>query len=116
MGSEHQRHDSATGSVRSRTLGFSGTEEQSFPFPVAGLEFRTVIHGPLAAGGELQGMSLGAYGHYLQTSWYGGVNLGRHISLLAGYRLVDADIHRRDASRGFAPRFSGPAFWLQFRR
>jgi hypothetical protein len=33
----------------------------------------------------------------------------------AGYRVVDADIHRKDQTRGFTPRFTGPLFSIQFR-
>jgi len=106
----------ATGTVRGLTSGFTGTETQSFPYPVAGADFRTVPWGPLVAAADIKGMSLGDYGHFVQTSVRGGVNLSRHVSFLAGYMLVDADIHRKDHTRGFTPRFSGPVFSIEFRK
>lgn len=107
----------ATGTLRSEAFGFTGTETQSFPFPVAGAAFRLL---PLATpllqiGGGIKGMSLGDYGHYLDASLDAGLGLGRHVTVLAGYRIADADVHRKDQTRGFTPRFTGPVFSLQFR-
>ena len=107
----------ATGTITSETFGFAGTEIQSFPFPVAGAEFRALPLGSplLQIGGGLKGMSLGDYGHYLEASLDAGIGIGRHITVLAGYRIVDADVHRRDRTRGFMPRFTGPVFSVQVR-
>jgi hypothetical protein len=60
-------------------------------------------------------MSLGDYGHFLQGAIHGGVGLGRHITVRVGYRVVDADVHRKDLTRGITPRFNGPVFSVQFR-
>ena len=65
--------------------------------------------------GELKGMPLGSYGHYLQFAIHGGVNAGRHVTVQAGYMLTDADVHRQDQTRGFMPRFQGPSFGIQLR-
>ena len=107
----------ATGTLTSETFGFAGTETQSFPFPLAGAEFRVLPLGtPLVQiGGGLKGMSLGDYGHYVDASLEAGVGIGRHVAVLVGYRLVDADVHRRDQTRGFMPRFGGPVFSVQVR-
>jgi hypothetical protein len=97
----------ATGTVRSQTLGFTGSLTESFPFPVAGAL--------LNLNGGIKGMTLGDYGHFVEGAIHGGVGLGRHLTLQAGYRATDADVHRRDHIRGFAPRFTGPVFSLQVR-
>ena len=108
----------ATGTVRSQTSGFTGTLTQSFPFPVAGTEFRLfLIPGSalLNVNGGVKGMALGSYGHFVEGAINAGVGLGRHVTLQAGYLLVDADVHRKDQTRGFTPRFTGPLFSVQLR-
>jgi hypothetical protein len=108
----------ANGTVSGRLSGFSGSEQQSFPIPLAGAEGRVfLIPGSrlVNLNGEIKGMSLGDYGHYLQVTGSVGVGLGRHLTLEAGYRLVDADVHRKDQTRGFSPRFSGLLLSLQLR-
>jgi hypothetical protein len=108
----------ATGTIRSQNFGFTGTEHQSFPFPLVGLEGRAFLiprSGLLNINGEVKGMSLGDYGHYVDARVSGGIGLGRHLTIEAGYRLVDADVHRKDQTRGFAPHFTGPVFSVQIR-
>ncbi len=107
----------ASGTLTSENFGFAGTEEQSFPFPVAGAEFRALPLGSplLQIGGGVKGMSLSDYGHYVEASLDAGLGLGRHVTFLAGYRIADADVHRKDQTRGFTPRFTGPVFSVQFR-
>ena len=109
----------ATGTIHSARYGFTGVEHQSFAFPLAGMEGRAFVlpHSSLLnLNGSVKGMSLGSYGHYLQTSIQAGITLGRHLTLGAGYMLVDADVHRKDQTRGFTPRFTGPLFSLQVRQ
>ena len=109
----------ATGTIQSRNFGFTGTEHQSFPFPLAGLEGRAfLIPGSnlLNINGSVKGMSLGDYGHYVDAQVGGGLGLGRHLTIEIGYRVADADVHRKDQTRGFAPRFSGPMVSLQVRQ
>jgi hypothetical protein len=108
----------ATGTLTSRQFGFSGMEHQSFPFPQAGAEGRAFLlphRNLLELGGELKGMSLGDYGHFLQFAVRGGVSVGRHITLQAGYMVANSDVHRKDQTRGFAPTFQGPVFGIQLR-
>jgi hypothetical protein len=108
----------ATGALTSRNFGFSGTEHQSFPFPQAGAEGRALLlphRHLLEIDGELKGMPLGRYGHYLQFAMHGGVNVGRHLTFQAGYMFADADVHRQDQTRGFQPTFRGPVFGVQLR-
>jgi hypothetical protein len=108
----------ATGVLTSRDFGFRGTEHQSFPFPQAGAEggaFPLPHRRLLKIDGELKGMSLAGYGHYLQFVIHGGVNAGRHLTIQAGYMLSDADVHRQDRLRGFQPSFRGPVFGIQLR-
>jgi hypothetical protein len=108
----------ATGTLTSRNFGFSGTERQSFPFPQVGAEGRAWLlphRNLLEIDGELKGMSLASYGHYLQFAVHGGVSVGRHLTIQAGYMLANADVHRQDNTRGFNPTFQGPIFGLQVR-
>jgi hypothetical protein len=107
----------ATGTLQSETFGFTGSETQSFPFPLVGAEFRALPLGtPLVQiGGGLRGASLLDYGHYVEGWLDAGIGIGRHVTVLAGYRVVDSEVHRRDQTRGFVPRFSGPVFSVQFR-
>ena len=109
----------ATGRLVSQSAGFNGTETQAFPFPLTGLEGRLQVlphTSILSVSGCVKGMSFASYGHFVQANVEAGVGLGRHVILLAGYRFVDADVHRRDETRGFQPRFGGPLVSVQFRR
>ena len=108
----------AAGTLASRNFGFTGSERQSFPFPQVGAEGRAWVlpHSHLLElDGELKGMSLASYGHYLQFAVHGGVSVGRHLTVQAGYMFADADVHRQDNTRGFNPTFRGPIFGIQLR-
>jgi hypothetical protein len=108
----------ATGSLVSRNFGFSGSEHQSFPFPQVGAEGRAYLlphRNLLEIDGELKGMSLASYGHYLQFAVHGGVSIGHRLTIQAGYMRADADVHRQDHTRGFSPTFHGPIFGIQLR-
>jgi hypothetical protein len=108
----------ATGTVESRDFDFTGTETQSFPFPLVGAGFRALLvpgRQLLSVEGGFKGMTLGDYGHYVQGVASVGLNVGRHMTVLAGYLVVNADVHRRNGTRGFDPRFSGPVFSVQLR-
>ena len=99
-------------------LGAAATASARVPYPLVGGEFRVF---PIRAShllsleGEVKGMSFGDYGRYLDASFQAGLGLGRHLSLLAGYRVLDADVHTRDRSQGVEPRFRGPTVSLQVR-
>ena len=108
----------ATGTLTSRQFGFSGTEHQSFPLPQAGAEGRIFLlprRNLLEVDGELKGMSLGDYGGFLQLAVRGGIGIGRHLTIQAGYMRAVSDIHRKDNTRGFSPTFQGPIFGIQLR-
>jgi hypothetical protein len=69
---------------------------------------RAAIAGPLFIDGDLVGMSLGSYGRYLQGGIAGGLQFG-HVGFTIGYRVMDANIHEKDAaSSGVFARISGP--------
>ena len=41
-----------------------------------------------------------------------------HLTFMAGYMILDADVHEKDGAvipAGVAPRISGPVFSVQFR-
>jgi hypothetical protein len=108
----------ASGVLASRDFGFRGAEHQAFAFPQVGAEGRAFLlphRNLLELDGELKGMALGSYGHYLQFAVHGGVNISRRLTIQAGYMVSDADIHRKDRSRGFQPLFRGPVFGIQLR-
>ena len=108
----------ATGTLTSRQFGFAGTEHQLFPFPQAGAEGRAFLlphRNLLEVDGELKGMSLDDYGHFLQFAVRGGVSVGRRFTIQAGYMVADSDVHRKDNTRGFNPAFRGPVFGIQVR-
>jgi len=105
----------ATGTVQSRNFGFTGVEHQRFPFPLVGAEFRVWAARVFNINGGAKGMSLGSYGHYVHGGINAGISLGRHVTLQAGYMVVDADVHEKAETRGIAPRMGGPVFSLQFR-
>jgi len=108
----------ATGTLSSRQFGFSGAEHQSFPFPQAGAEGRAFLlphRNLLEVDGELKGMSLGDYGHFLHFAVRAGVSVGRRFTIQAGYMISNSDIHRKDQTRGFNPTFLGPVFGIQLR-
>src|SRR5699024_1544313 len=61
----------ATGTLRSISLQVSATETESRLFPVAGFDFRGYPIGgrvPVSLQGNIKGMALGDYGHYVQAS------------------------------------------------
>jgi hypothetical protein len=60
-------------------------------------------------------MSLGDYGYYFQTTGEAGVAVARWLGVIAAYRYLKADVHRRSGSRGLALEFSGPLIGLRFR-
>jgi hypothetical protein len=107
-----------SGTLTSRNFGFRASEQQSFGFPIAGAEGRVLPllrSNLLQIEGEIKGMALGRYGHYLQMAVRGGIGIGRWLTLSAGYMRVDADVHRSDGTRGFSPTFQGSVVGLQLR-
>lgn len=105
----------AEASATSQSLG-SGTEEAKVPLPIVGGEFRAFpIPGNdvFNINGEVKGISLGSYGHYVHANFNGGFRIVRHVRLQVGFNIVDMDVHEKDRSQGFTLRFTGPVFSVQ---
>lgn len=111
----------ATGTIQSATTGVSATRNQTLGIPLAGINARVFpIKGKswISISGDVKGMALGGYGHYVQAEILGGVG-ARGFTVQAGYMILDADIHESGSSpnaAGIAPTIRGPVFGIQFRR
>jgi hypothetical protein len=106
----------AAGEIRSVTRDIAGRHEERFPIPLAGVEGRVfVVPGRVSISGELKGMTLGPYGRFIQGSVDAGVTLGP-VTFLAGYKILDSDVHEEEGGSGVRPRISGPIFSIQLRR
>lgn len=107
-----------TGTISSLELGTTATKTETFGLPLAGMEGRIFPirrHKILTIEGDIRGMDVGAYGHYIEASGSGGINLG-HLAFLAGYRTVDPDIQSSSAnSAGVNIHLKGPIFSAQWR-
>lgn len=108
----------STGTISSLELGTTATKTETFGLPLAGMEGRIFPirrHKILTIEGDIRGMDVGAYGHYIEASGSGGINLG-HLAFLAGYRTVDPDIQSSSAnSAGVNIHLKGPIFSAQWR-
>ena len=109
----------STGTITSVESGTTATKTETFGLPLAGLEGRVFpIHGHklLMIEGDIRGMDVGGYGHYIEASGNGGINFG-HFAILAGYRTVDPDIHSSSSSNpaGVNVHLKGPIFSAQWR-
>jgi hypothetical protein len=94
----------------------SGTEEAKVPLPMIGGEFRAFPipdNDIFNVNGEVKGMSLGPYGHYVHANFNGGFRVFRYVRLQAGFSIVDMDVHEKNRSQGFKLRFTGPVFSVQ---
>jgi len=60
-------------------------------------------------------MTFGSYGHYIQSDLNAGFGIGGTWTLEAGASVVDADVHRKDRTRGFRLQFIGPTLSVQVR-
>jgi hypothetical protein len=108
----------AYGSIRSEGTGISAAREHRIAVPLAATEARFLVlprSELLEAAGDLKGMAFGRFGYYVQGSIHAGINL-RWLGLRVGYMFVDADVHEDGGRVGIAPRLSGPAFSVVFRR
>jgi hypothetical protein len=108
----------AAGLLVSRSSGVSASDGYRVGIPLAGLEGRIrIVPGWFDAGGEIQGMALGGYGHYVQGSASVGVGPGR-VQLRAGYRWLDADVGENTSAAnriGVAARIGGPVLGITVR-
>lgn len=104
-------------SVRSETRGLSGTESAKVPFPLIGGEFRVfpAPGGHLNVNGEVKGLPLGSYGHYIHGVINFGVALSRNLTAQVGYSYLNADVHEKNNGDGFKLDFRGPVISIQFR-
>lgn len=110
----------ATGTIAGIEAGTTATKSETVGLPLAGADVRIFPvrgHRLVLLEGDIRGMNVGAYGHYLEVSGSGGVGLGP-VSLLAGYRSVDADIHTSSSSNpeGVNAHLKGPIFSLEWRK
>jgi len=80
------------------------------PFPLAGLvaRYSPSATSPFSFRGDIRGMTFGSYGGYIDVAGAIGFNVSRHVSLEAGYRMVDGQGHHR--TRGADLNFRGPSF------
>jgi hypothetical protein len=106
----------AVGEISSLTRGVSGRHEERFPIPLAGIEARGfIVPGRVSISGEVKGMSLGAYGRFIQGGIDAGVTIGP-ITFMVGYKVLDSDVHEEEGGSGVRPRIAGPIFSIQLRR
>jgi hypothetical protein len=108
----------AWGSIRSEGTGISASREHRIAVPLAAMEVRFLVlprSELLEAAGDLKGMTFGPLGYYAQGSIHAGINIG-WLGVRVGYMFVDADVHEDGGRVGIAPRLSGPAFSVVFRR
>lgn len=104
----------ASGRIASRTTGVTAARAQRIGLALAGIESTVALHRFVELGGDLKGLPLGEYGHFVHTSATARLMLGR-VGVAAGWALIDADIHERGGTAGVAARFHGPVFGLSLR-
>jgi len=91
----------------------SADVDRDVPFPLAGFVARYTPGGQsqFSLRGEIRGMTFGSYGRYIEGAGGLGFNLSRHVTLEAGYRVIDGEGHHK--TRGAELNFRGPT--LTFR-
>ena len=110
----------ASGTLAAPARSIEGSDEQTVGLPLVGLSFRRSPwpgSSVLSIQGDVKGISVGRYGHFVQGSLEAGVNW-RWISVLGGYQFLNSDIHEstnRPQPSGVRTRFTGPIFTIQFR-
>jgi len=98
--------------AENQTVG-SSEINRDIPFPLIGLTARysPAAEPRLSFRGETRGMTFGSYGGYIDARGAIGFKLSRHISLDAGYFVVDGDGHHE--TRGAQLNFHGPTLTLR---
>jgi hypothetical protein len=109
----------ASGRISSESTSVSAARSYRIGVPLAGVDGRVYLAPRrLDIDGNLSGMKLGGYGHYVQGEISLGVSFGV-MTLRAGYRMLNADVHENrpaDVSRaGVSPQFTGPMFTIAVR-
>ncbi len=110
----------ATGIINALQAGTTASKTETIGLPLAGADGRLFPirgHRIFTIEGDIRGMDVGGYGHYLEASGSGGVSVGP-VTLLAGYRTVNADIHSSSSTNpeGVNVHFKGPIFSVEWRR
>jgi hypothetical protein len=108
----------ATGTIHGVESGLLASKSETLGMPLAGAEGRVfVIPGRklLEIDGGIRGMAFGGYGHYVEGTLNGGMEVGP-LTFQAGYRAVGADLHSTsNGGNGVDVRLHGPIFSLQAR-
>jgi len=109
---------SANGTLHGVETGITSSRSETVGLPLAGAEFRIFPiphHRLIDIEGGVRGMAVGSYGHYLEASANGGICVGP-VTILAGYRTVNADLHNASSSpSGIDVHLTGPAFSAMWR-
>jgi hypothetical protein len=110
----------ANGSISSETTGITASSGYRIGIPLAGLGGEVfLVPRVLEIHGNVQGIPLGGYGHYVQGAAGAGAHFGP-VGVRAAYRFINADVHERGAEganrAGVAPQLGGPVISLVFRR
>ena len=105
----------ALGTITAADLGISGVKAKTIGLPLAGIEGR-VFFPPrwkfFFLEGDVKGMALGGYGHFVQGGAYIGAGSG-HVAIRTGYQVLDADVHEKNDGSGIQPHISGFVIGLQ---
>lgn len=108
----------ATGRIEAVQTSTIASKSETLGLPLAGADFRLFpIPGRriLDIEGGLRGMGVGSYGHYVEGAANGGLCFGQ-ITVLAGYREVNARFQDTTNNSGVNVRLKGPIFSLTWRR
>ena len=103
----------ASAQLHSTTLNADAIESHTVGLPLAGVGFRYGRR--VGVSGSVKGMTLGDLGHYVDGRGQLDVHLGRHVTLQAGYAVLDAEVRRRSGNIGMSVRFEGPLFSVALR-
>ena len=107
----------ATGTIEAVQTSTIASKSETVGLPLAGGDFRIFPipgHRIIDLEGGLRGMDVGSYGHYVEGTANGGICFGP-VTVLAGYRRVDALFQASNGSSGVDVRLSGPTFSMMWR-
>jgi hypothetical protein len=102
-------------SSASSPLVGSAEVNRDIPFPLVGFlaRYSPGEDSQWSLHGDIRGMTFGSYGGYIDVSGALAFNLSRHLSIEAGYRMVDGDGHSN--TRGADLNFRGPTITFRMR-
>lgn len=107
----------ATGTIHALQMSTVASKSETLGLPLAGADVRLFPiphHRLVDLEGGIRGMGVGSYGHYLEGSANGGICFGP-VTVLAGYRQVNALFHDSGNSSGVNVRLRGPIFSMTYR-